>query len=474
VQLVKGVDTGLMAIALLLFAGTYYIRIKHTTALASASKVPSAPLRENVQSLLEVTWPVDVSLTIGEPTRTMIKEKPRDLLYLGFMKGDHVEQREIKGIKQCQAKAQDPKMQDSLSKKRSVLLQTESSAVRNVVQLAIWEWVSMWLMAIAVVNTVVYNGFITDESRPDRVPRLVLILIYAAAFLLHFIYTWACFFRIYTYLVLDGCWMMLANAQFAAATRRTNFTKMTLYESSILGPTRLLETYEKFKDRDLKFIAKKAKEGNQAPKSIYSTQETEIKNFESATEAALERISSNATVILGIAVVTGFSTWTQVQLNDATSAQLGSLALLTTTVSGAGAMLSSVLHLSRMKNSSWRFLNMMESIISGQDRLNGDKPYLGFTRENIYRSVTLLDFWNIMSIYQIPWVLIFGPAYVLLVSHEERSYALSVRLGNFRVCFTTEKTDKHVFTNKLNVYLEDAGYNHERKDYVEEGLKPKK
>jgi hypothetical protein len=165
------------------------------------------------------------------------------------------------------------------------------------------------------------------------------------------------------------------------------------------------------------------------------------------------------------------------------------------------------LHLSRMKNSSRRFLNMMEAIISGHDKqikdernkdkpnkdelhkdepnkdelnkdkpnkneldkdepnkdelnkneLNGYKPYTGFTRDNTYRSVTLLDFWDTMSIYQIPWVLVFGPAYMLLVSHEEkRSYVLRVGLGNFRVSFTTEGTYKHDWTNQLNVYSEDT------------------
>ena len=386
------------------------------------------------------------------------------------MEGDHVDQRAIKGIKQCQVKAQILNKQESLSEKRFLPLQTESSAVKNVVQLAIWEWVSMWLMAITVVNTAAYNGFITGESTSDRVLRLVLILIYAAAFLLHFIYTWACFLRIYTRLVFNGCWMMLANAHFAAATRRGTFAKMTLFESILLGPTRLLETYEKFKDGDSKFVAKKVDEGNKAPEGIYLMQETEIKNFESATEAALDYIFSNATVIFGIAVVTGFATWTQSQLNNATSAQLGSLSLFATTLSGAAAIFGSIVHLIRMENSSRRFLNMMELIISGSDE---GKPHLSFTRENIYRPVTLLDFWHTMSIYQLPWVLVFGPAYVLLDSHGERSYMLRVRLGDFQVSFTTERTDKHAYTNKLNVYSEDAGDNHEGKDYVEKGLKPK-
>jgi hypothetical protein len=465
VPLVKGADTGLMAIALVLMAGTYYILIKYATDGVSAGKVPSAPLRENMQRLLEVTWPVDTDRPVREwePTKPpKPQDRQRHLLYLGFMTGDHLDSRAIKGIKQCQAKAQDPEKQESLAKERLLLLQTESSAVRSCVQLALWEWVSMWLMAIAVLNTAIYNGFITGDSNPDAVLRLVVVLIYAAAFLLHSIYVWVSFCRIYTCFVLNGCWTMLGNAHFAAAERLGPSTKMNVFETSILGPTRLLAAYEREeREGQPKFSAKKIAKEDQTKNGICSMQQNEIKTFESMSEAAQDRILFNALGSLGIAVVTSFSTWTQSQLRDATSAQLGSLALLVTTVSGAGAMLSSTMHLSKMKSSAWRFLKMAEQIVSGWGGPSEVQPHIGFTMENFKcRSVTLRDFWGAMSLYQIPWGIVFGPAYVLLSSGRDQSYMLRVKLGDIPVSFTPEKT-YNFHPSKLYVYVDDAAtHNH--------------
>ena len=375
---------------------------------------------------------------------------------------------------------QDPVPGPECPPTRHLWLRNKSVAVKNLVVLAIWEWMSLWLVIFMVSGTAIYNGFIDGGRNPDRYPRLVLILIYAVVFLLHFVHTWTCFCRTYTNLVLNGCWTLLSNSHFAvkmvdklqtsnAANRWAKWDPtLSVYESSILGSTSVVPKYRFFhtsdyvtwKDNTLVrwsgdplLLARRDQDGNnEAPTGLVELQDVETKIAEKATEVAMERIILNATILLSISVVTGFSTWTQSQLLDATSAQLGSLALLASTASGIAAMLSSAQHLNGMASSSWRYLEMTELIISGKNDPGVDKTDIGFTKEAAerdYRRVTLLDFWRAVSTWQVLGMLIFGPAFVLLPFGEERRrtplerpFQIDVALGESRVFFSRSENEK--------------------------------
>lgn len=428
---IRGVNTGLTATALFLMAGTYYLVIRHATPLGNYCKLPSAVIQSNTQALLEEVWPLAAVADVEEweqnekklpfplpwnfPWLNSPKNESQEadrLLYIGWndvQKEDalldiaNIDELMIgpeynrprsalrssiryifnksvvhspsqtflaKCVKHCNLQNQAPGDPPT----RLLWLRNKSVTVKNLVLLAIWEWMSLWLVFIMVVGTAIYNGFAAGAGNPDRYPRLVLILVYALAFMLHFVYTWVCFCRTYTNLGLNGCWTLLSNANFAVKmvdeVKTMDIKSMTweykawcqlaVYESFIFGSTRLVPTYRlghtkdyaTFQDNKLLrygehvLLALSSEGGvDQAPKGLVELQEVEIKSAEKATEVAMERIIFNASILLGISVVTGFSTWTTSQLTDATSTQLGSLALLASTASGIAAMLSSAQNL---------------------------------------------------------------------------------------------------------------------------------
>jgi hypothetical protein len=185
------------------------------------------------------------------------------------------------------------------------------------------------------------------------------------------------------------------------------------YESSILGITHIVPKYNFFhrnncatpredglprKGEDVSSSGLTLDPKDKAPKILVELQETKIEIIEKATETTLERTIFNATILLSVSMVTGFSTWTTSQLTDTTSTQLGSLAILASTASGIAAMLSSAQNLKGIASNSWRYLQTAELILGGKKDLGTDKPVMGFTKKDAkVRSATLLDFWKAKS-----------------------------------------------------------------------------
>ncbi|KAE9377623.1 hypothetical protein N431DRAFT_478822 [Stipitochalara longipes BDJ] len=271
---IKGIDTSLTATALLLMAATYYLVIKDATPLGNYCKLPSKVISANVQALLGEVWPLGAVVTkVEEKYRndlnslvrwnfTPEKESRRfeQLLYIGrndvlkeatlldtgytkeqmmaqdnytsppqygkkykFSKDKLFDPSQTfvpKCIQQCELENQAQERPTT----RRIWLRNKSDAVKNLVLLAIWEWISLWLVIITVVSTTIYNGFAASDGNPDRYPRLVLVRVYTFAFVLHFCYTWVCFCRTYTNLVLNGCWTLLSNANFAVQIDDEVFT----------------------------------------------------------------------------------------------------------------------------------------------------------------------------------------------------------------------------------------------------------
>ena len=474
---VRVADTALMIMALLLAAGAYYLMILHATPLGNFCKLPSRLVNRSLQVLLGEFWPSDTGFLL-EHGKTPL---PRLLHFVDSAPDYHVTLLDsthhrgtlFRSVSESVSRifvnksAPDRKPRSSrrevVAQGRLLWLRSKSAAVKNLVLLAIWEWVSLWLVGITVIGTAIFNGIAAGgDGNPDKYPRLGLMLAYAAAFLVHFAHTWACISRTYTNLALNGCWTLLSNAHFGVTRAPAD---LSLYESPILGATSFSSRYTlrqrgvlKIKTANNhghllgKLVIEKEEEGHKAPDGLVDLQEAETKNLEKSTEVALERVIFNATILLGISIVTGFSTWTQSHLLDATSTQLGSLALLASTASGLTAMLSSAQHLNGISASSWRYLEMTELILSGKEDAGVDKTDIGFTKEEPERPlgrITLLDIWSALSHWQVIGAAIFGPAFVLLPFGEERlktplslPFQLSLQVGEHQVVLSRAQNEK--------------------------------
>jgi hypothetical protein len=341
--------------------------------------------------------------------------------------------------------------------------------MRDAVQLAIWEWVGLLLAAVMLINTLVFNGFIpglmssTNQANIDMVPRLVLVSFYAFAYLIHFVYVWVCFFRLYTFVMLHACWAIVFEKGFAVPDNSIDclqwlqgkshkLTFRTL-DVNVLGTTRLLKTYKNYVDDDNQTIERvyssnlrdyqvsrevprvesvnSATERDEKQSSIIldlcREQEACIANLEKVTGSALERIVANITIMLGICLAVGFSSWTRAQLGEAKDVQLGSYALLLSVGTGVGALLTSASSLNSMGDTARQILKIAEIIFGLQCHPESSlirpqsNPSVGFTVVNgadslQYRQINPGHVLRAMSAQH--WLLsaTFGPAYALLPS----------------------------------------------------------
>jgi hypothetical protein len=359
-----------------------------------------------------------------------------------------------------------------------------SPAIKNAILLAIWQWVSLWLVAIMVVNTVLYNGFETVEPNSDGWPRIVVVIIYAVIYVLHSIYIWGCFFGAYTFVTMSASWTFLSDASFvivdsaqhktcAESNAPTRSLRIKEIDKSTAGPEFVPASssadlyFSNHTPSQIQVQRENPTEEIVAIKKVRLKQEAETKVIESATEAALERVVFNATILLGISVVTSFSTWTPRQASNSTSTQLGSLALLASASSGLAALLSSAYHASHMRSSAEEILRVKEMVINGRAAHYGhqrqhDKknPTASFTQNTLERHRVLP--WHLLHVrkpYQIIPSLFFGPAYILLPTRDEAQlrfgddhFELNLICRDHRVVLTSKQLGSHHGSNRYNVF----------------------
>ncbi|KAI1871524.1 uncharacterized protein JN550_004518 [Neoarthrinium moseri] len=333
-------------------------------------------------------------------------------------------------------------------------LHTASPAMRNAIQLAIWQWVSLWLTVIMITNTLVYNGFITSTHTTDMGPRLFLVSLYGISNIGLFFFSMSRFCHTYTSVMWHACWAILLKAkpaiidgdEYRAWSRgRGSHFKARTYSSEVLGELkveRIFQTCFRTKDGiyvmdqnpsnyprslmgpnvryhrrdDVCCVHELEKAEESIDKDIHAAYEVEIKVFEKATEAAADRVAANVLVILGIILATGLSPWTSNQLVDSTSTQLGSYALLLSTGTGLTAMMTSTAHLDTMKDTASSILRLAESTLERKDAHTLHPQRHGIDMEftmaaHKYSSITLRSLFNISNPI---WSIFFGPAFVLL------------------------------------------------------------
>ena len=160
-------------------------------------------------------------------------------------------------------------------------------------------------------------------------------------------------------------------------------------------------------------------------------------------------------IIMSICITTGFAVWTRSPLNDATSTQIGSYALLASTSAAFAAIISSASQLSSMLNSAKEILRLTEvalhKLVSHEESktfYSYQQPHLGFAEEVDEldrfsgKSVVLGTVWHAnKSIYQKLLSIVFGPAVGLLPNHRDYRQPLTLQLQVFDRSFIYRSDD---------------------------------
>lgn len=471
VAIMRAICTFFAIFVALLVTVTYAVLIGPGTRLSSTSKVPLRSIKRNIENLLGRAWPDGSGSGSAEwrsqsarTTDDAVQKEESDairLFYVGKMNDDiDHEKREARGTTQC----------TSTPNRRvgtpAMWLTTGSTLTRCMVQLAVWEWVSLWMVLAMAVSTLMFNGFLTGEKKPDSYPRLVVVGIYFLAFSGHAWYVWRMCGSFFSLLGAGATWSMLHKASFASVELGMLRVSVDGNTSPIfrqVGKPAASPTFPPFKGCRLRGANQEKDEAADevqpknedlgAINTIGDWQRREISTTVLASEIALERVMTNVMAMVGISITTGFAAWTSMaQATDSTT-QLGSLALLASLTIGTGAMFSSAVELSVMDTSFRNVLFFKELLINGQaaehvQKRARKKNIVGFTHGTLRaEAVKFMDLarstraWN---------VLLFGPAFTLLPSAEDHSrqsagaeFDMGLDVRGRQVLFTTEITDGH-------------------------------
>ena len=369
---VQSVETSLAGLAAVLVALTYCLLTAYSPHLVTGLCIPCEILSANIQEILCHIWPrtidnytikssylvyIDDSLEprVGKDGQLGFYDRAKDgdAVHLRLQDEpprpiDLVETRGslIRGFEEVSQNFESVPAETN----PTVWIQTASSAMRNVIQLVVWEWVSLWLLVIMISNTLLYNGIIGGGSPTnDRYPRLALISIYSLSYMFHFVATWYVFLRVFTLITLQASWAVCfrlpfaLGSEFPAAARefvrpgnhqrvlRKAESELTFhrFDIEVLGKVAISERYENiyaigghkevylprpdfFKYpgyvEQVKTFAAKVRSNRvfrridnipdeaRVDNNLNSLQEAEVKAFEKATEVALERVVFNMAV----------------------------------------------------------------------------------------------------------------------------------------------------------------------------------
>ncbi|KAJ2974723.1 hypothetical protein NQ176_g5905 [Zarea fungicola] len=95
---------------------------------------------------------------------------------------------------------------------RQVWFHAASSALKNIIIAAIWEFWTFHMVVAIVFLTAIYNGFLYDQRGPDAVLRLTLVCIYALLNIAHMISFWIYFAQVLDAVGNQACWVAISKA----------------------------------------------------------------------------------------------------------------------------------------------------------------------------------------------------------------------------------------------------------------------
>ena len=502
---IKMAETALAIFSVTLVIITYSVLIQRGSFMSTTAMYPQHSIERNLGSLLSLAWPRRSNEAPGRESdlRRDSKTSSRSarqfelafaklpsiqLFYLGRMDTDNHSGLVAKGWLDCVAK---PSRKESIIYRPRVWVTSGSHLTKNVVQLLVWEWVSLWLIIIMVFATLLYNGFLTNELSPDSYPRLVVTLIYAMSYFFHFWYVWTICMRFFTNVAAGAAWSLLERAKFAVCDSKKlqhhrkglafNFRGIDKASSEYV-PLSFDAVFKHEVDLSRSLIDdtpsptrvsdREAEDPKEVSAALATLEKAQKHERETATESALtalDRVIANAMVMMGVTLASGFSSWTARQVTDNTpnnfaAAQIGSLALLASLSLGASTMFASAMHLTMLCSSYETILSLKETKINGQavDHYKKRQSFdavLSFSRGTV--PISHVSFCEILSTNNLRNSLgmsFLGPAFALMPSRgdhdrtsKETAFDISVRVGSgigedvpsSRILFTTRETDKH-------------------------------
>ena len=501
---IKMAETAFAIFSVTLVIITYSVLIQRGSFMSTTAMYPQRSIERNLGSLLSLAWPRRSNEAPGRESNLRRDSKASSrsarpfelataklpsiqLFYLGRMDTDNHSDLVAKGWLDCAAK---PSRKESTVYRPRVWVTSGSHLTKNVVQLLVWEWVSLWLIVIMVFATLLYNGFLTNELSPDSYPRLVVTLIYAISYFFHFWYVWTICMRFFTNVAAGAAWSLLERAKFAVCDRKKlqhhrkglafNFRGIdkasseyvplsfdAVFKHEVDLPRSLIDDTPPTRVSDLE--ADDPKEVSAALATLGNAQKHERETATESALTALDRVIANAMVMMGVTLASGFSSWTARQVtnntpNNFAAAQIGSLALLASLSLGASTMFASAMHLTILCSSYETILSLKETKINGQavDHYKKRQSFdavLSFSRGTV--PISHVSFCEILSTNNLRSSLgmsFLGPAFALMPSRgdhdrtsKETAFDISVRVGSgigedvasSRILFTTRETDKH-------------------------------
>lgn len=398
VELSKEINTVLGSLIFLTIAITYWLLMRYTTKLSDQVSLPSKFLEDNIAAVLSATWPKHF---IGSKEETIAnRDIPWVLFNIRRTSGLPLSGHSIPAsTPTCKALGSHDVEQLSdisdLKEDSFISVQCFSPVMKNLVQIAIWNFFSLWVVLIMIINTLIYNGFFSNNSTNDNIIRLVLIGIYSLANFGHHYYASTLIYRNFTLILFQACWTILCkdfifldyNAFLKITFHRDavfgsdQFVWMT-FSVELFGQTERSNTYEllignaykRYSLSSAKTYVKGSKEDHwlnaylktedksesKLDKVMKPLREAEIKVYEKAIDSTLEKLLANIFILLGICLATTLAPWTSFRTINATVAQLGSYALLISTSRGVLALISSITQLTNATDSAKRFLRYQE------------------------------------------------------------------------------------------------------------------
>ena len=340
-----------------------------------------------------------------------------------------------------------------MGKMSMVTVKAFSPIMKSLVQIAIWNYLSLWLVLNMIVNTLVYNGFLSHGITNDSVIRLVLVGVYAVASVGHRYRTTTLLYQNFTSVLFQTCWTIICKEfVFGAYSHYRCFrvhrhSNVPLhcrdypvpdstdivwasFDSELFGTMERLDTYTHRKiagnNPIMSRLRAQDKVESKFDKFVKPIREAELKAYEKVTDSALEKVLANVAVLLGICLATALAPWNSAQTISATNAQLGTYALLLSISAGFLALISSMTQLTNATESARILLLIQEKTIAAHEfnEIHGDvskkfslrdEPDFSLSKDIKGKSqLRSCSLWRSMSLFDKLRCLLLGPALILI------------------------------------------------------------
>ena len=442
-SIIKCTETITAVLSAILVTFTYRILIGAGSRMSNTSLLPMESIKRNINSILNQAWPdTSDSMDCGASRHPDAAHDAIRLLYMGKMKPDARTDRVARGVLQCEANPLEQHDEPRL------WLTSGSPLTTVIVQLAIWEWVFLWIGMAMIMVTLLHNGFIVGPRAQDSFLRLSVVLAYLAAYIVHAIFVWQSCFTFFTNVAVGGAWSMLSRASFAIidTAQDTSLDLQMIEKSSDAFGSAISTTSGQLLDAQMEFKA--------AMDTIHDMQTSERNKATIAGECALERIIASGMLLLSINISSGFLIWSTTTADEA----LGSLGLLSFLSLGIATMYTSAVQLTILNSAYDQIVYMKEIMINGQavnfvKKRLPSRRVIGFTgtQKTVKpRRVSVWDFVRATSLNGVLCLLLFGPAYLLLPTEEDRDrtanrakFKMSMMVRGHPVVLTTSNTNAH-------------------------------